>query len=153
MNIYRISTCTYIGDKTGIGAKKYGGRWNSKGTAVLYTSDSRALCTAEIAVHTPLGIAPKNFCILEMTIPSSIAILEMDLNELPKNWNVFPHSKSTQKLGDTFVSENKYVAIKVPSSVVMGDFNYVLNPSHPDFSKIEFKEVKPFSFDQRLFIK
>ena len=60
MTIFRLSKQKYSDNLSGIGAELSGGRWNNKGTRILYTSDSRALCTAEIAVHMPIGLIPKN---------------------------------------------------------------------------------------------
>ena len=107
MIVYRLSKSKYSHDLSGKGAEKAGGRWNSRGVAMVYTSESRALCTTEIAVHTPLGILPKNFELVTIEIPDSIKILNIRLIDLPTDWRSIPHSGATQKLGDRFVKENK----------------------------------------------
>lgn len=152
MIVYRLSKCQYASDLSGKGAEKYGGRWNSKGTGIIYTSSSRALAVAEIAVHTPLGILPENYCLATLNLPEqSIKIL--DLNLLPSNWNQIPFLKKTQSIGDHFAREKKYLVLQVPSAVVSGDFNYLVNPLHKDFIKIELNAVESFEFDSRLFVK
>ncbi len=153
MIVFRLSKSVYANDLSGRGAEKAGGRWNSKGTAMVYTSESRALCTTEIAVHTPLGILPLDYVIIAIEIPKTMVIQELKNAELPEDWKSLPHSHSTQEIGDTFINEEKFAVIKVPSAVVQGEFNYLLNPAHKDFKKIKVKLIEPFDFDERLFIK
>lgn len=153
MIVFRLSKSAYANDLSGRGAEKAGGRWNSKGTAMVYTSESRALCTTEIAVHTPLGILPMDYVIIAIEIPNTIQITEIKHASLPADWKSLPHAHSTQEIGDTFVNEVKTAILKVPSAVVQGEFNYLINPSHKDFKKIKVKLVEPFDFDERLFIR
>lgn len=153
MIVFRLSKSRYSHDLSGKGAEKTGGRWNSKGIAMVYTSESRALCTAEIAVHTPLGILPKDFELVTIEIPDTIKILELNHNDLPTDWKSIPHSGTTQELGDGFVKENKYAVLKAPSAVVYGDFNYLINPHHVNAKKVKLIKVESFVFDQRLFLK
>lgn len=153
MIVFRLSKAAYANDLSGRGAEKAGGRWNSKGTALLYTSESRALCTTEIAVHTPLGILPMDYVIIAIEIPNTIPLTELKHKELPSDWKSLPHAHSTQEIGDTFVTDEKTAVLKVPSAVVQGEFNYLINPSHKDFKKIKVKLVEAFDFDERLFIR
>ena len=153
MIVFRLSKSVYANDLSGRGAEKAGGRWNSKGTAIIYTSESRALCTTEIAVHTPLGILPLDYVIIAIEIPKTVAVQELKDTELPEDWKSLPHSHSTQEIGDAFIAAEKFAVIKVPSAVVQGEFNYLLNPAHRDFKKIKVKLTEPFDFDERLFIK
>jgi len=152
MIVFRLSKTKFARDLSGKGAEIAGGRWNSKGVAVIYTSASRALCTTEIAVHTPLGNIPEDYQIVSIQIPQS-KIFELPVSRLPKDWRKFPHSSATQKTGDQFVRENKFLVMRVPSAVVQGDFNYIINPRHPDFQKVKIAETLEFSFDERLFKK
>ncbi len=69
MIVYRLSKSKYSADLSGKGAEKAGGRWNSKGVAMVYTSASRALCTAEVSVHVPLGIVPVDYELVSIEIP------------------------------------------------------------------------------------
>jgi len=153
MIVYRISKSKYSNDLVGRGAEKTGGRWNSKGVAMVYTSESRALCTAEIAVHIPLGIMPKDFKLITVEIPDSIKIFELSENDLPKDWNSIPHSGKTQELGDKFIRENKHTVMKVPSAVVQGDFNYLINSNHEDAKNVKIIKLESFVFDQRMFLR
>jgi RES domain-containing protein len=149
MIVYRLSKAKYAEDLGGKGAEIAGGRWNSKGKRVLYTSQSIALCTTEIAVHTPLGNIPTDYKLITIEIPDTL--IKEHSGKLPKDWKLFPHSKSTQKIGDQFLTEGKYLALKVPSAVVQGEHNYLLNPAHEFFQKVKIIRVEEFSFDKRLF--
>lgn len=151
MNVYRLSKSEYINDLSGKGAQLTGGRWNSKGTAMLYTSHSRALCTAELAVHTATGNLPAGYRLAIIDIPDEIPIEEIKYDQLPNDWRSFPHPDSTQKIGDQFIKQNKFPVLKVPSAVVPGDFNYLINPAHRDSIKIKIIAHEPFEFDTRLF--
>ncbi|RNI24989.1 RES family NAD+ phosphorylase [Rufibacter latericius] len=153
MIVFRLSKGLYKNDLSGRGAELAGGRWNSKGTAVLYTCESRALCTTEIAVHTPLGIVPADYWLITLEVPDQLALREVLPSELPHDWRSFPHPNATQLIGDAFVQEGKFVGLKVPSAVVQGDHNYLFNPRHPQFSQLELISTEPFPFDERLFVK
>lgn len=152
MIVYRLSKSKFSSDLSGRGAELSGGRWNSKGVAMIYTGESRALCTTEIAVHTPLGNIPTDYEIISIEIPDAM-ISEFDISALPDNWRSFPHQNSTQEIGNKFISDNISLVLKVPSAVVPGDFNYLINPHHKDFSAVRIFAIEPFEFDKRLFIK
>ena len=153
MIVFRLSKSKFANDLSGKGAERSGGRWNSKGTALVYTSASRALCTTEIAVHTPLGNLPLDYKLVSIEIPGEIHIQELTKDELPTGWKSIPHAHSTQEAGDRFVSEGIFAVLKVPSIVVQDEFNYLINPAHADSRKIIIKAIEPFNFDERLFAK
>ena len=153
MRVYRLCKVAYAKDLTGKGAEKVGGRWNSTGIAMVYTGESRALCTAEIAVHTPLGNLPSDYVLVSIEIPEEIPVGELIQNELPTDWKTFPHPHFTQEIGDRFIKESLFAVFKVPSAVVQGEFNYLMNPGHPDGSRIKILETEPFDFDERLFMR
>ncbi len=151
MIFFRLSKTDYCADLSGKGAEINGGRWNSKGRALLYTCGSRALCTTEIAVHTPLGIVPLDYCLCSINIPDNSSVRQINAEELPNDWKSFPHPASTQVLGDEFIKAMEYLILKVPSAVVSGDFNFLINPIHPEFKGLRILQTEPFAFDERLF--
>ncbi|MBC5773570.1 RES family NAD+ phosphorylase [Pontibacter sp. KCTC 32443] len=153
MIVYRLSRARFAKDLSGRGAELAGGRWNSKGTPILYTSDSIALCTVEVAVHMPLGIVPFDYQLVQIQLPSDIHITEVAETILPEDWKSFPHSNATQVIGDEFILEQQSLVLKVPSAAVQGTFNYLINPRHQDFSKVTIVGIEPFEFDKRLFVK
>jgi RES domain-containing protein len=153
MIVFRLAKAKYSSDLSGKGAEKTGGRWNSKGTPLLYTSESRALCMAEIAVHTPLGSVPDDYVMISIEIPDDASIKQVGFEELAESWNSFPHAHATQEIGDRFVADNMALVLKVPSAIVQGDYNYLVNPQHTDAAKIRIIEIVSFEFNTRLFVK
>jgi len=152
MKVYRLSKANYAHDLSGAGAEKFGGRWNTQGVPMLYTSQSRALSTAEIAVHTPMGILPEEYVLVTLEIPGH-SIFTLPLVDLPRDWKAIPPSLSTRSLGDQFIKGKKYLTMKVPSIVVPGEYNFVINPRHERMNEIKIISVEPFEFDTRLFIR
>lgn len=151
MIVYRLASDKFKNDLSGKGAELAGGRWNSKTVPVVYTSETRALCVTEVAVHTPLGIVPKDYYLVTIEIPGNIEIKEIKATSLPEDWKDIPYGYDTQQIGNKFILTNKYAVLKVPSAVVAGDYNYLLNPRHPDFHQIKIKKTEKFEFDKRLF--
>lgn len=151
MKVFRLTRKKYAEILSGKGASKSGNRWNSKGTEIIYTAESRALAMAELVVHLSLATLPKDFVMMEIDIPDTIKVKELKLSELAENWNQHPPAISTQKIGDKFIDSITNCILKVPSAVVMGDYNYLLNPYHKDFKKIKIIEIKDFPFDRRIF--
>jgi RES domain-containing protein len=149
MIVYRLSKQQYQKDLSGKGAEIYGGRWNSKGKALLYTSGSRSLALTECLVHLTPGIIPK-FILVTLEIPQDLPIGEIIPENLPKNWLAYPPILETQKIGNKFINDNEFLTLKVPSAIVKGEFNYIINPNHKDFNKIKPISNDPFDFDTRL---
>src|SRR5690349_5070206 len=108
MIVFRLCKSEFANDLSGKGAETSGGRWNSKGTPLIYTSESRALCTAEIAVHTPLGNIPTGYLLVTLEFPDNFKILQISQKDLPADWRTFPHPHSTQLTGDAFVKKNEF---------------------------------------------
>jgi RES domain-containing protein len=151
MNVFRLSKNKYANKLNGKGASKSDNRWNSKGTEIIYTAQSRALAMAEVAVHLTLATLPSDYVMIEIEIPDNIKIKEIEPEELPNNWNSYPSSNDTQKMGDDFIHSNEFCVLKVPSAVVKGDFNFLINPYHNEFKQINIVEVTAFPFDKRIF--
>lgn len=152
MFVYRLSRKKYKNKLSGYGASLNGQRWNSKGTELVYTAQNRALAHSEVAVHISLGILPKDYHMVEIEIPDSLNICEIQNQDLPSGWDSIPCQPVSQIIGDEFVEGNEFAIIKVPSAVVKGEFNFILNPKHVDFKKIKITKTEPFPFDPRFFI-
>jgi RES domain-containing protein len=149
MILYRISNCNYAGDLSGTGARLYGGRWNSEGKSMLYTASSRALAVLEVLVHLPPLLIPDNFCLVEIEIPEN-SIYTLDPALLPANWRDIPPPVTLRQLGDDFLKKREYLLMKVPSSIVPAEYNYLINPLHPAASAVKLTNTETFSFDERL---
>ena len=151
MLVYRLARERFAHTLSGKGAAFKGARWNSVGVELLYTASNRSLAMAEVAVHLTLATLPADFMMVCILIPDSLLVQELPLSQLPTNWQSFPHPSSTQVFGDQFVAENKSCVLKIPSVVTQGDFNFLINPNHPDFAKVEIQSIEKFPFDQRIF--
>lgn len=150
MRVFRLVRRAYAWPLSGKGAALYGARWNSPGMEVVYTACNRSLAMAEVLVHLPLAALPDDYCMLELEVPETIPFDQLTPEQLPRNWNAFPHKGSTQRFGDDFLRKGDQLGLLVPSVVTRGDFNLLLNPVHTDFKKIERISLEPFPFDQRL---
>ena len=152
MIVYRLTREKYKEDLSGKGASIKGGRWNSKGINILYTSESRALAMAEILVHLSLENIPDNYYIIEIFIPDNAPTPKISESELPKYWNSYRFSSfEIKKIGNIFIRENKYLLLQVPSSIVKGDYNILINPNHKLFDKVKIINTEKFPFDHRIY--
>jgi RES domain-containing protein len=132
----------------GEGAKEAGGRWNSPGVAVIYTSGSLSLALVETLVHLPGEILPA-YSALRVEFEESLVRIVAPA-ALPANWRDSPPPPETQAIGDRWVADLTSAVLQVPSVVVPDEFNYVLNPAHPDFRRVTIGPPSSFPFDPRL---
>lgn len=151
MEVFRLARKKYPIVLSGKRASISGARWNSKGTEIIYCAQNRALAMAEVLVHLSLAALPNDFVMLTIDIPDDIFIEALDFEKLNIDWNVFPCTFETPLLGDDFIKRNEACVLKVPSAVVKGDFNFLINPYHVDFYKIKIIEQVNFPFDKRIF--
>jgi RES domain-containing protein len=137
--------------RTGEGARIAGGRWNSAGRPAIYCSQSLALAVLEIVVHavTPAERADPRVW-FELTLPRT-ALLTLPLKQLPTGWDDPRPHPATAALGDAWPRGERSVALRVPSSLVPGEWNYVLNPRHPQFrALVKWSRPRPLALDRRL---
>ena len=146
---WRLTKTRYLATAwDGEGARTSGGRWNSVGTAVVYTSATLSLALVETLVHVPSGVLPAYTAVPIEFDDSLVAVV--DAADLPRNWKDQPAPPETRAIGDSWVGSSKSALLRVPSVVVPSEFNYVVNPRHPDFGRIRIGAPMPFPFDPRL---
>ena len=133
----------------GEGARRAGGRFNSKGTAVVYAADALALALLEVAVHVPTYRALRGRVAFRLTFEEAL-VETLAEAELPADWRSTPPSRSTQIVGDAWVREGRSAVLRVPSVVVPHAHNLLLNPVHPDFGRITIGDPEPVFIDPRL---
>lgn len=148
--VYRISLAKHAHDLSGKGARLMGGRWNPKDTSVVYTSESRSLAAMEYLVHVSLPNIPPKLTIASIGIPKSITPKQVDLSALPKDWRNSPAPFLLGDIGENWVSSMESLLLRVPSAVVMHEFNILINPAHPDMKSVRVLEVEDFIYDKRL---
>jgi len=136
----------------GDGARLHGGRWNHRGTAMVYTSATRSLAALELLVHFDTDIAPATFVAVPVEIPDRL-VLRLPEKDLPADWRAVPAPDSTRNLGTKWATSGRSVALSVPSVQVPDERNVLLNPVHPDFPRVSFGAARPFEFDPRLVLR
>ncbi len=135
---------------SGEGARRYGGRWNQRGTAVVYVSDSLSLAALELFVYIASAYKAMEFATFKVGIPSRVTIESPPETSLPKNWRREPPPDTCKDLGTEWVKRGAAGVFRVPSVVVPVEHNYVLNVSHGDFKKLKITRQADFAFDPRM---
>jgi RES domain-containing protein len=152
MIVYRLAAKEYIDDRTGTGAKLFGGRWNPIGKACIYTSEHISLALLEKFVHANHQENMKRIALLRIALPEDPnLIFHTDQNLLKASW--VSDIIYSQWIGEQVLSDPSVVAFSVPSAIVPGERNYILNPFSKDFAKVEFQQVTDFETDFRLLSK
>jgi RES domain-containing protein len=149
--VYRICKSKYTATAfDGEGAFQFGGRWNSRGTRLVYVAENLSLAVLEMLVHFQDDGILAAYSFIEATFDESLVESAESRSKLPKNWQTSPPPFSTQQIGDNWAKRGLTMALKVSSTIIPSESNYLLNPNHKDFSKITFGEPQSFKFDQRL---
>ncbi len=147
---WRICAPRYTGAAfSGEGARIHGGRWNSRGRAVVYASESVSLAVLEQLVHVDDPMVLDAFVVVSATLEED-AIEVLPTSSLPDDWRAYPAPPSTLRIGDAWLSEARSLALKVPSVTVRGQHNYLIDQAHPDFAGIEVSKPEPLDLDPRI---
>jgi RES domain-containing protein len=134
----------------GEGARRACGRWNRRGTRMVYTSGSLSLAALEILVHADPALLPPDLVAIPADIPEAIEIERLNERGLPRDWRRTPAPEALARLGTEWITAARTAVLSVPSAVVPKELNYLINPEHPDFPKIRRGDAQPFSLDPRL---
>lgn len=149
LQAWRLLKTRYLASAwDGEGARRAGGRWNSVGVPVVYTSASLSLCLVEVLAHLPSGLLPAYSAIPVEFEEALVSVVEP--RRLPARWRDEPAPAETRALGDAWVASRTSAVLRVPSVLVPSEFNYVLNPAHADFGRIRLGKAEAFPFDPRL---
>ena len=135
---------------SGDGAKWAGGRWNTPGTAIIYTAGSEALAILEMLVHLQSSKELLNrYVLFEVTFDEALLTVA-DAATLPKTWRKSPAEAAVQQVGDAWIANAGSAILRVPSVIVPSEWNYLLNPAHPDFKQNTIGPKQRVRFDPRL---
>ncbi|HEX2122177.1 MAG TPA: RES family NAD+ phosphorylase [Thermoanaerobaculia bacterium] len=135
----------FTGDRSLVTA----GRWHSAGTRVIYTAESVSLATLEILVHLDPGRPFPEYVVIPCYF-HEVLVEELDLTQLPENWFTTVSPPALRIFGDRWARDRVSAVLKVPSAVTRVEFNYLLNPEHPDFRSIDIGEPRAVVLDERL---
>lgn len=148
MLLYRISKSNYAQKLSASGRQN---RWNTEDRYILYTASSLSLACLETIVHTSAVLLfTQDFKRIIIEIPDDVAITNIDVDNLPKNWKEREQKSHTQQIGDEWNNKQKTLLLRVPSAIIHTEFNYLVNTKHPDFNKANIAEVDSFMFDKRI---
>lgn len=155
MQLWRIAknTAQYAADDMGGGgAKAVGGRWNSKGLAVVYCSPSIALATLETLAHIGDDIAARNRFLIRIEVPLRLwrACQTVELADLDPTWLSEPPGQATAAVGDAWLRAGTSALLKVPSVIIPEEYNVLINPAHPEARHIKASVARQFIYDPRL---
>lgn len=151
MKVWRVTPIKHAATAfSGEGARQYGGRWNSIGTAVVYCSAYLSLAVLETLVHidqSKLGNRYVYFCV---DIPDTLPVSSLTPEQLPSDWQNEPAPFSLMDIGDNWIMLGKTVILVVPSAILPQENNVILNPNHRDFASIQISLPEPLILDPRL---
>jgi RES domain-containing protein len=149
--LWRIARRPYALDRLGTGARDTGGRWNSPGTAVIYTSATITIAALERLVHVA-GVVPADLVVVRVELPDTYSSESPALADLPGDWNAIPPRPGSMGFGTRWARENRSLVLYVPSVVIPEDLNGVINPTHPEFDRVNMTIKRAFHYDPRIFV-
>jgi RES domain-containing protein len=149
LTVWRLVTARFADTAfSGDGARLYGGRWNPKGAPMVYTAGSQSLAMLEMLVQDePLRA---RYVVIPATLPNQLKVERLTPEQLPANWRDPAAREELQALGADWIKRASSVVLAVPSAIIPAETNYLLNPVHPAFGKIEIGAPEPFITDLRL---
>ncbi|MGH7586966.1 MAG: RES family NAD+ phosphorylase [Gemmatimonadota bacterium] len=149
MRVWRLARKPFL-QLDGEGTRLTGGRWNSEGVAVVYTSSTLSLATLEYLAHIDPEDIPDDLMAVTVEVPDRLPIEEVRLGDLPADWNrVFDHPRCVA-LGDEWIATSRSLGLRVPSALVPEEWNLLLNPAHSEAREVRIIGKRPFAFDRRL---
>lgn len=149
MIVYRVGRTKYANDLDGEGARLFGGRWNHKLTPCIYTSESRALALLEYTANVNIDDIPRALSITAFEIDPAY-MLALPIGALPGDWKSAPAPATTRDFGTSLLRKADYGILKIPSTIMEDEFNYLLNPQFRKAVAYSIVSVRDFIYDVRL---
>lgn len=128
-----------------------GGRFNSPGRSVIYGALSFAGAMLEVLVHARIGKVPRHHVYVTATVPGDLVVETATADALPVGWDALEDPRAARAFGDRWLAESRTAVLLVPSVVARMEWNALVNPLHPDASRIEVAAAEPVQWDERLF--
>ena len=149
MEVYRVTRMLYLDDLTGEGSRRHGGRWNHIGTPALYAASHRSLAMLEALVYTTFRQLT-DYGLAVIHLPDEAPVLTLTPEDLPYDWDAFPSRHSTAQLGTRLLQQGRYLAFRVPSSLLPEEQNIVINPLHPLMRQVQMASQRRLTFNERF---
>jgi RES domain-containing protein len=155
MQVWRICRAQFAAEAfSGEGARRFGGRWNSRGVPMVYASRSLALAAIELFVHLAPNQQPDDLVYVSAILPAGEPTRSIAETDLPAGWWLaenFAGLEATRALGDAWVKGGDSLAMKVPSAALRRERNVLINPRHEALREMSIAPAEPFVFDARMF--
>jgi RES domain-containing protein len=150
--IWRICEATFAQSAfSGEGASIVGGRWNSKGKRMVYTAEHLSLAILEVFVHLNTPNMERDFFVaIKAEIPDDLNVEYMNIDGLSLDWYLSGSKSSLQAVGNEWIDSARTPILAVPSAIVPQEYNYLINPLHPQFDRLIIDLPQPFNFDARM---
>lgn len=150
LRVWRLCREMYAAEAfSGEGARRFGGRWNSRGVPMVYTSTSLALAAIEMFVHLEPNLAPSDLVAIAATLPEAEPGRRVEITDLPPDWR--SNEAGPRRIGDEWISSGASLAMQVPSVPIPMEWNVLLHPRHPRLGELKIDAPQPFIFDPRMF--
>ena len=148
MHLYRMAKLAYADDLSGAGGLFGSGRWHRQGAHILYTSEHVSLAKLEVLANSPA--LPRNYGLVTLELPDTASIQPLEIAQLPADWHLSPAPESLLALSDAWLKTRMHWVLRVPSVHSPNEFNFLLNPLHPEHAGLRLVSVEPHPFDVRL---
>ncbi len=149
MRVWRIASAAQAAFD-GEGARLHGSRWTPRGIPAVFTSATLSLAALERFVHTDSDLEPTDLLAIPVEILDDIASDAVEVETLPADWRTFPAPPALARIGAQWFRASRTPVLSVPSVVIPHERNFVLNPTHREFTQIVIGRSEPFSFDPRM---
>ena len=149
--LWRIARRPHALDRLGIGARNDGGRWNSPGTAVIYTGRTIEIAALEKFVHIS-GVPPADLVLVRVELPATYSSETPATGDLPRDWNATRPGSGSMEFGTKWARENRSLVLYIPSAIIPEAVNGVVNPDHPEFGPVKMTIEREFHYDPRMFV-
>lgn len=149
MQVWRLTRLRHIDSLlSGEGARRFGGRWNSRGVPVVYAAASLELALLESLVHLDLDLVPQDYWQVCFEVPDADVML---LEPLPPGWDdPPPYHEAAQAVGDGWAKAGASLALAVPSALLPARRNLLINPRHPGIARVREVERAPLRWPAAL---
>jgi RES domain-containing protein len=135
----------------GEGAYRYGGRWSSAGTRLIYTSQRQSLAMLEYFVHLDAADSAADLLLATAEIPDGLEREQIEASDPPANWRESPSPPALAKFGDDFAKRAGCCLLLAPSALAVTEKDCLIHPQHADSRKILVCGVEPLTYDPRMF--
>lgn len=148
MLLYRIADDRYANDLNGTGGLFAPGRWHRRNTAILYLTERVSLAKLEVLANSP-GL-PTGRALVTVELPDNPSMRLVELKDLPLGWHEWPYLDELADITEQWIREQNYWIMRVPSAQSFSEYNYLLNPLHPEHQTLKIVSIEPHPFDARL---